>query len=107
MFLGGLTARAMQLKEQLEERGLLVYETYPAAQAQRLNLQKLDYKGAAASLLVVLRQVQESYPFIVLEMSEVSSWHHVDALLALIAAIRFSKGEHNVYGEPAEGVIVV
>jgi predicted nuclease with RNAse H fold len=107
MFLGGLTARAMQLKELLEGRGLPVYETYPAAQAKRLGLQKAGYKGESAYLPAVLKLVLESYPSIVLEISEVAAWHHLDALLALVAAIRFTKGEHTLYGETAEGVIIV
>jgi len=36
MFLGGLTARAMRLADQLKSRQMLVYETYPRALASEL-----------------------------------------------------------------------
>jgi predicted nuclease with RNAse H fold len=38
MFLGGLTARAIKLKKELNAISVPVFETYPAAQAIRLGL---------------------------------------------------------------------
>ena len=38
MFLGGLTARAMQLAHQLQNQGLEIIEIYPAKLAERLGL---------------------------------------------------------------------
>jgi predicted nuclease with RNAse H fold len=107
MFLGGLTARAMQLEATLRQNGLAVYETYPAAQARRLNLHSEGYKKDPAAIGLVLRQIHKNHPALFSEITGMASWHHVDALLALLAAVRFTRGEHLVYGNEAEGIIVV
>ncbi len=107
MFLGGLTARAMQLREGLQQNGLVVHETYPAAQARRLNLHAAGYKQEPAALVPVLGQIQQDHPSLFSEIIGVTSWHHVDALLALLAAVRFTRGEHEVYGNREEGEIIL
>ncbi len=107
MFLGGLTARAMQLAATLRRNGLAVYETYPAAQARLLNLHPEGYKKEPAAIGPVLGHIQKNHPGLFSEISGATSWHHVDALLALLAAVRFTRGEHLVYGNAEEGVIVV
>ncbi len=107
MFLGGLTARAMQLKDALERNGLVVHETYPAAQARRLNLHPEGYKQESAAIVPVLKQIQQKHSPLFSQMAGVPSWHHVDALLALLVAVRFASGEHLVYGNAAEGEIVI
>jgi predicted nuclease with RNAse H fold len=107
MFLGGLTARAMHLEDTLRRNGLTVYETYPAAQARRLNLHSAGYKQEPAALVPVLEQIQQNHPSLFLATADLPSWHHVDALLALLAAVRFTRGEHLVYGNGVEGEIIV
>jgi predicted nuclease with RNAse H fold len=107
MFLGGLTARAMQLEDTLRQNGLVVHETYPAAQARRLNLHAVGYKQDPAALGPVLGQIQQNHPSLCFAPADLPSWHHVDALLALLAAVRFARGEHVVYGNGVEGEIIV
>lgn len=109
MFLGGLTARAMQLKATLARNGLTVHETYPAAQARRLDLHPAGYKKEPAAIGPVLGQIQRQHSslFSQTQITGAASWHHVDALLALLAAVRFSRGEHLVYGNAVEGEIIV
>lgn len=109
MFLGGLTARAMQLKAALERDGLPVHETYPAAQARRLNLHPEGYKKDPAAIGPVLGHIGRQHPglFSQTQITGVASWHHVDALLALLAAVRFTQSEHLVYGNGLEGEIIV
>jgi len=109
MFLGGLTARAMQLKATLERNGLVVHETYPAAQARRLDLHAEGYKQDPAAIGPVLGQIQRHHLtfFSHTQITGAASWHHVDALLALLAAVRFTRGEHLGYGNAVEGEIIV
>jgi len=107
MFLGGLTARAMQLKAALERRGLTVYETYPAAQAQRMHLGEKGYKKELPAILPVLACIQAGFPAIRPNPGDVISWHHVDALLALVTAVRFAAHQQQVCGTAEEGVILV
>jgi uncharacterized protein len=107
MFLGGLTARAMQLKAGLSTAGIPVYETYPAQQARRLGLTDLGYKKTAAGIPAVCAMIRAEYSFLPIRESDFRTWHQVDALLALLAAIRFEQGVHEVYGDEGEGIIVV
>ncbi|HEX8531742.1 MAG TPA: DUF429 domain-containing protein [Cytophagales bacterium] len=107
MFLGGLTARAMQLTDALQRNGLVVHETYPAAQARRLNLQPAGYKREPAALVPVLGHIQQNVSSLSFTAADLPSWHHVDALLALLAAVRFTRGEHEVYGNEMEGQIIL
>ena len=54
MFLAGLTARAIRLKDQLEASLLLsVMEAYPKAMAEKLELQEVDYKGSTAAMMLM------------------------------------------------------
>jgi len=107
MFLGGLTARAVQLADALRRDGLAVYETYPAAQARRLHLHPEGYKKEPAAIGPVLGQIQQSHSSLFSGITGVASWHHVDAMLALLAAVRFTRGEHLVYGNAVEGEIII
>ncbi|MEM8738187.1 MAG: hypothetical protein AAGG38_06875 [Planctomycetota bacterium] len=104
MFLGGLTARAMKLAAAFP--GHRWHETYPAAQAKRLALPSDQYKKSADALPVLAARLVEhvAAPF---DAAAVTTWHHFDALLAWLAAERCARGEHDTYGHPAEGLILV
>ncbi len=107
MFLGGLTARAMKLKASLQAKGVPVYETYPSAQARRMNLYESGYKQLKENMAVVNQIICTSYPNLILQLPDLTSWHHIDALLALIAGMRFCEGVYKVYGDEQEGVIII
>ena len=104
MFLGGLTARAMRLAD--ENKHCTWHETYPAAQAKRLELPKDRYKKNADALPELVAQLAENLksPF---DPEEIKSWHHFDALLAWLAAERHAHGEAESHGDPAEGAILI
>ncbi len=108
MFIGGLTARAMKLKKELEALTIQVYETYPAAQARQMDLLPLGYKKQLTFLNNVLPLIeQELQPALLVHGNIINNWHQADALLALIGAIRFVNGKHLIFGEEKEGVILV
>ncbi|MDX2305127.1 MAG: hypothetical protein NW226_20115 [Microscillaceae bacterium] len=102
MFLGGLTARAMRLKAEMFP--IPFYETYPAAQARKMELQEIGYKDKTTHIKAVVAQIQRSYPMFRLPI-EFQNWHEVDAILALIGAYRFILGRHETFGNPVEGLI--
>jgi uncharacterized protein len=104
MFLGGLTARAIKLKDQLAEAKIRCQETYPACQASRLELVDLGYKHQTSSIRPVLDKILDIAP-VTTEPGELTSWHHIDALLALMAAINFKNHKSQLVGDPNEGVI--
>ena len=107
MFLAGLTARAIRLKDQLEaEIGLTVYEAYPKALAQILALQSLDYKGQKAAIPNATSYVANEAG-LTASTHRLPDWHHVDALLALTTGLRWLRNDHQVWGNEEEGAIFI
>jgi predicted nuclease with RNAse H fold len=106
MFLGGLTARAMRLKRTFVQQNIEVFETYPAIHAQRFQLKNLNYKKKLQYLPDVIQALQKLLPF-PFNNQQITSWHHVDALLAFYSAYRFLNGEIEQFGAEKEGSIWV
>ncbi|MEO1655055.1 MAG: hypothetical protein AAFU64_16025 [Bacteroidota bacterium] len=104
MFLGGLTARAMKLARDLTP--LPLFETYPAEQARRLHLGAIGYKKEKEKILPVLDIIQRQYPELSLELPP-QNWHEVDAILAWLAAYRWSQGDEIRFGDKKEGQIFI
>jgi uncharacterized protein len=108
MFLGGLTARAMHLKDQLQDMGIAVYETYPKVLAKRFQLKDLGYKSSKLYLPPCREKVKSLFdPGIGFSCKDIKTWHHLDALLALMSALNFHLGRHETFGDEREGVIVI
>ncbi|MFK7970461.1 MAG: DUF429 domain-containing protein [Bacteroidia bacterium] len=105
MFLGGLTARAMRLRVNLQKSGVTLQETYPGWQARRLELKALDYKGKKASIAPVLAVIDQHFPFEI--PTSLPDWHHVDSLLAMLGSIRFEQKAYEQFGKAIEGIVIV
>jgi len=104
MFLGGLTARAMRLKQQLIERGPQVVEAYPGGLARHVGLPKDQYKKQKIHLPVILKLLTTQIP-IKFVKSDLISWHHVDALLVCWTGWRYHNSEAESFGNEEEGKI--
>lgn len=104
LFLGGLTARAIRLKTQLEVKNGKVFETYPSALSKIINLDLTLYKkdpsylGKATDILSKISGLELPSPL---------NYHAFDALLALYSGWRFLKNTAEIYGNSDEGLIVV
>jgi len=108
MFLGGLTARAMHLKDQLTEMGIGVFETYPKVLARRFQLKELGYKSSKLYLPPCREKIKSLFdPNITFSCKDIKTWHHLDALLALMSALNYHLGRHETFGDEREGVIVI
>ncbi len=108
MFLGGLAARAMELKMTLEEKKIPAYETYPRILASRLNLKAKGYKGSVLGLKDCRNNIASHFKkSIHIPINEISTWNHFDALLALMSALNHIQGEGEVYGIKEEGQIYI
>ncbi len=108
MFLGGLAARAMELKNSLEELGLKVVETYPRISANRLKLKTQGYKGSLTGLKSCAKTIKERLnPRLKMDLNDIRTWHHLDALLALMSAMNFDLGKSEAFGDAREGQIVI
>lgn len=102
MFLGGLTARAMQLKA---KSNLPYYEVYPAALANELALKTLQYKKEKAAISIISEKVLQHFK--IKCTHTFTTWHEVDALLALCIGLRIQNKTAIAYGDAAEGTIWV
>ena len=105
MFIGGLTARAIQLRASLTEAGIAVLETYPSQLSKLLFTQLQGYKKSPAALPVYTEALQGLLPFpLVLPPA---NWHQFDSLLAWLTGYRHSMGKSVFYGDATEGRIIV
>jgi predicted nuclease with RNAse H fold len=107
MFLGGLTARAMKLRSQLVSGQVQVREVYPSQMAKVLTLKDQGYKKQKERIQPLLKHLAPFLEDFHWQPEMVTSWHHFDALLALVSGLRFMEQEHETYGMEGEGVIVI
>ena len=105
MFLGGLTARAMEISEWFKNTTKSsVIEVYPKLTTQELQLDSKRYKKEN-TYLPQAKHALESASGWNLETVEVKNWHQYDALMALRTAQRYLNEKANTLGDKAEGLI--
>lgn len=107
LFLGGLTARAIRLRDQLEMQNMEVFETYPAQIAEELGLKELSYKKQQEHIPKVARALLEYLPDFHIPVDQITNWHRLDALLALRTAWRKFRNEATFVGHEREGGIFI
>jgi predicted nuclease with RNAse H fold len=110
MFLGGLTARAMALKEFLTAQGIRTIEVYPAGLmrteaknfATYRQLKRSPSEGAIEKFLtpIAKRHRAPRAPL-------ATSGHELDAYLAFISTLRVLRGEAKAVGLQAEGLVML
>ncbi len=100
MFLGGLTARAMQLAFWCEASNLAAKETYPAYTARLLFGKTVKDEERKQHLLRWLAAHKIEF-----EAASLVSNHAVDSVLAWISGKRFTEGDATITGNPGEGLI--
>ena len=105
MFLGGLTARAIELAQWLRQTtASKVIEVYPKLTAQELQLDSKRYKKDKA-FLPEAKDALASDTGWNLDGVEVDNWHRFDALMALRTAELYINEKANTLGDKAEGLI--
>ena len=108
MFLGGLTARAMQFAHKLAPQGITCVESYPAALARELfggmPWKKKD-KVEEEVLMAFAERLLKDTGLQVAESPK--STHQVDALLAWYSGWRFQHDQHLCFGDQEEGFVIV
>lgn len=100
MFLGGLTARAMQFRAAFPDTPF--YEAYPAQHV------RLHFAGTVAyktDLGLFLEKLAERLPCPFARLPE--NWHQVDATLAWLTGWRYGRREAESFGDAEEGLIWV
>lgn len=107
MFLGGLTARAMKLRADLESNyPLRVWEVYPGGLARQHRLADRGYKKKGDPRNIA-DWLTDQYELPRPDESEPWNWHRVDALLSLCIGLRHQAGLAQALGRPDEGIILV
>lgn len=106
LFLGGLTARAMQLAARMAVDKIAFMEAYPAALARELGFKIKGYKKEKASFFALLALLCKDYG-LKLPAGLPVSWHYFDALLALVTALRAERQRFMVFGSRKEGLVHV
>jgi uncharacterized protein len=106
MFLGGLTARAIELKHRLETQNIQTYEVYPKAIAQVLLADQYHKKLSSSELKRLSDLLTQHIPEIQLNHYP-QNQHQFDAMLAWISGFRFLNQQHQVFGHLKEGIIIV
>ncbi|MDW8296973.1 MAG: DUF429 domain-containing protein [Raineya sp.] len=105
LFLGGLTARAMQLKYQvLQIYQPIFLEVYPAALAQKWTLYEKGYRKEISQIHIVAQIIQKEIPFL---LPSLQNWHQIDAILAFCTTFRYQNGLAEGFGEAQEGIVWV
>ncbi len=101
MFIGGLTARAIQLKDRIK---VPCVEVYPKATRLAFLPTLENYKKAVPNPKHVdaLEQLFEK-PI----LSNITTWHQFDACLALFSGLRYLSRIATQYGDREEGLIWV
>ncbi len=103
MFLGGLTARAMQLRAAFPE--IPFFEAYPAQLVRTYWPNGIFYKNDLTSFLVNLAEILPLPLAIDTHGKPPENWHQVDAALAWGTGWRYERGGAVSFGEAEEGVI--
>lgn len=105
MFLGGLTARAMQLQAYLKKNAIQVIEVYPAALAKKLSLGQFHYKKSLSLVCQATKIIQEYVGYQI--HSKPENWHQFDAILALASTLAYQNQKAQYFGKANEGLIWV
>nr|MBS0036643.1 DUF429 domain-containing protein [Saprospiraceae bacterium] len=103
LFLGGLTGRAVKFARQLKSLKIKVIEAYPKGFVNHL------LGGVHPQFTREIQQILDLLPKgVTLELEKKpTNDHQVDALMALVVAIRYEAGLANSFGKKEEGLIWV
>ena len=105
MFLGGLTARAMQLCAYLKKMQIESIEVYPAALAKKLRLEQFHYKKSLSLIYQATKVIEEYIGYKTAQKP--NNWHQFDAILALSSALAYQNHTAKSFGKAEEGIIWV
>lgn len=106
MFLGGLTARAMQFAHRCDAMGIKITEVYPAGLVRQTPALKPVYdKKKKDSLPLFLQQLATLLPNTM--QGIIGSYHAADSILCWWSGHRYVSAQAAVFGNADEGQIWV
>ncbi len=103
MFLGGLTARAMKLKNDFP--AIDFHETYPAYFVKKILNSPPSYNKKTKNLLEFTELLMKTFSVKFDKSPE--NWHQIDAAICWISGKRYNNQEQITVGRASEGLIVI
>ena len=106
MFLGGLTARAIALRDKIinDNSSVQIYETYPKGYITSVASDNMRHHYKK-DLDLFLEALRINHPN--LQITDLANWHQADSVLAYLSAFRISTQEAVSYGNINEGLIYI
>ncbi len=104
MFIGGLTARAIKLKDEYADKQIEFLESYPK-KVSEITMKEFHLKYKEKEYRTdYLAKLEETcgFPF----TKEPANWHEADAVLAWLGGKRYLNGTALQAGNPEEGIII-
>jgi len=103
MFLGGLTARAMSLRQGHKQYHF--HECYPSYFIREvLDAKEYYHKKEVVPNEQIIDLLQEHLNF---KIPSLGSYHQLDSVICWLSGMRHIKNQHLVLGDENEGVIIV
>jgi hypothetical protein len=81
-------------------------ETYPRKMAELLGLPMSMYKNQKGDLHHFVDHLTEKLG-VRINVAQIATWHHLDALLAFLSGLRYLEHTNQEYGIEEEGLIYV
>jgi len=104
MFLGGLTARAMKLKHELNKSNIDVIEVYPGGFIKTSTALKDHYHKKDKTSIPKFMELL--YSIFKLDITTpITNYHQVDSILALLIGLKYIDGIAASLGDEEEGLI--
>ncbi len=104
MFIGGLTARAIQLRDRLITKTIEVIEVYPKAFVENLEYKELYQKKNLDTLSKFFKHLKKEFELKVEEFP--TNWHQVDGMIAWLIVRNYELKTHREIGDNEEGLII-
>lgn len=106
MFLGGLTARAIRIKDLLQLQEINCHEVYPGGLVRSDEKLKNSYSKKDPAAIKGFMQALE--PLLPVAIGNTpTSWHMVDALLCWWIGYKHQHQIHTAIGDVDEGIILI
>jgi predicted nuclease with RNAse H fold len=106
MFLGGLTARAIKLKNEPSLNGIKFLEAYPGGFVREFKLQD-SYNKKEKALTPQFIEILKHKFDVNLPAFEIPNWHYADALICWLIAYRIKNKTNQSFGQLHEGLIYI
>lgn len=100
MFIGGLTARSIKLKELLENKSISIYEVYPSGYLRARGIPVLKRSHNKTEFFEYLLSLK-------IDHGKIKNIHALDAMIAWTITVNIFSGEAKAIGDKKEGLIYV